>query len=535
MLAPVLRRGTRQTRQGGLHRRRTTAALIARQKLEIAKLKRQIYGPRSERTARLLDQMELELEELEADATEDEIAAEARRREDDAASRGFTRKRPSRQPFPEHLPRERVVVPAPAPATAAAARADEARRGRHRDAGGDPAPVEGDPARAREDDAAGTARRSASRRRRSTSRRAAGPGPNLLAMLLFEKFGQHQPLNRQAERYAREGVPLCAVDARRSGRRGCVRAGAAAARIEAHVFAAERLHGDDTTVPVLAKGKTDTGRCWVYVRDDRPFGGGAPPAAMFYYSRDRGGEHPRGASRAHGRGMLQADAYGGYNKLYAAGRTPGPILEAACWAHARRPFFALADIEASARRKAEGKAPAPISPLALETVQRIDALFEIERGINGKSADERRAVRQELSRAARRRSAKLACAPSGQALARQRSRQGHGLHAKALARLHALPRRRPHLPVRTTPPSAALRGIALGRKSWLFAGSDRGGQRAAAMYSLIVTAKMNDIDPQAWLADVLARIAEHPAHRLDELLPWNWQVEQTMEGTAQAA
>ena len=222
-------------------------------------------------------------------------------------------------------------------------------------------------------------------------------GPNLLAMLLFEKFGQHQPLNRQAERYGREGVPLRLSTLADQVGAGCAVLEPLLRRIEAHVFAAERLHGDDTTVPVLAKAKTNTGRCWVYVRDDRPFGGGAPPAAMFYYSRDRGGEHAE-AHLANWSGLLQADAYGGYNELYAADRKPGQILEAACWAHARRPFFALADIEASARRKAEGKAPAPISPLALEIVQRMDRLFEIERGINGKSADERRAVPQELSR-----------------------------------------------------------------------------------------------------------------------------------------
>ena len=150
------------------------------------------------------------------------------------------------------------------------------------------------------------------------------------------------------------------------------------------------------TVPVLAKGKTVTGRCWVYVRDDRPFGGRAPPAAMFYYSRDRGGEHVA-AHLARWFGLLQADAYAGYNQLYVADRTPAPILEAACWAHARRPFFALADIKASARHKAEGKAPAPISPLALEAVQRIDRLFEIERSINGQLPEERHAARQELS------------------------------------------------------------------------------------------------------------------------------------------
>ena len=156
------------------------------------------------------------------------------------------------------------------------------------------------------------------------------------------------------------------------------------------------MHGDDTTVPVLAKGKTDTGRCWVYVRDDRPFGGTAPPAAMFYYSRDRAGEHPQ-AHLANYAGIFQADAYGGYGKLYEPDRKPGPILEAACWVHARRPFFVMADVAENARRKAQGKTPAPISPLALEAVRRIDALFEIERSINGQSAEQRRAVRQELS------------------------------------------------------------------------------------------------------------------------------------------
>ena len=222
-------------------------------------------------------------------------------------------------------------------------------------------------------------------------------GPSLLAMLLFEKFGQHQPLNRQAERYGREGVPLALSTFADQVGAGCAALEPLLRRVKSHVLAAERLHGDDTTVPVLAKGKTHTGRCWVYVRDDRPFGGRAPPAAMFYYSRDRGGAHVD-SHLADWSGLLQADAYSGYNKLYAADRTPGLILEAACWAHARRPFFSLADIEASARRKAEGKSAAPISPLALEIVQRMDRLFEIERGINGKTVDERRAARQELSR-----------------------------------------------------------------------------------------------------------------------------------------
>jgi hypothetical protein len=333
-------------------------------------------------------------------------------------------------------------------------------------------------------------------------------------MLLFEKFGQHQPLNRQAERYAREGVPLSLSTLADQVGAGCVVLEPLLRRIERHVFAAERLHGDDTTVPVLAKGKTHTGRCWVYVRDDRPFGGRAPPAAMFYYSCDRGGEHV-GAHLARWCGLLQADAYSGYNRLYETGRAPGPILEAACWAHARRPFFALADVEASARRKAEGKMPAPISPLALEAVRRIDRLFEIERSINGRRVEERRAVRQELS------APLVAELEAWMRAERPKLARGSDI-AKAmdymLKRWIAFTRFLDDGRVCLSNNAAerGLRGIALGRESWLFAGSDRGGERAAAMYSLIVTAKMNDIDPQAWLADVLACIAGHPASRLDE-------------------
>jgi transposase len=379
-----------------LARNADDAATIARQNLEIAKLKRQIDGPRSERTARLLDQMELQLEELEAAATEDEIAAEHAAAKTTNVS-PFTRKRPSRQPFPEHLPRERIVVPAPTTCDCC---------------GGTRLRKLGETVTETLEVIPRQWKVIQHIREKMTCRdceRISEPpapfhvtprgwaGPNLLAMLLFEKFGQHQPQNPQAERYGREGVPLSLSTLADQVGAGCAVLEPLLRRVEAHVFAAERLHGDDTTVPVPAKGHTDTGRCWVYVRDDRPFSGGAPPAAMFYYSRDRGGEHPR-AHLAHWSGVLQADAYGGYAQLYDGARTPGPILEAACWAHARRPFFALADIEASARRKAEGKTPAPISPLAVEAVRRIDGLFEIERGINGKSADERRAVRQHLSR-----------------------------------------------------------------------------------------------------------------------------------------
>jgi hypothetical protein len=242
---------------------------------------------------------------------------------------------------------------------------------------------------------------------------------------------------------------------------------------------------------------------------------------MFYYSRDRGGEHPQ-SHLADWSGVLQADAYGGYKELYATDRKPGPILEAACWAHARRPFFALADIEASARRKAEGRTPAPISPLALEAVRRIDRLFEIERDINGRSAEERRSVRQELSEPL------IADLEAWMRTERAKLSRGNDV-AKAfdymLKRWPAFARflEDGRVCLSNNAAERALRGIALGRKSWLFAGSDRGGQRAAVMYSLIITAKMNGIDPQAWLADVLSRLADHPASRIDELMPWNWQ------------
>jgi transposase len=504
-------------------------ALIAHQQLQIAKLRRELYGPRSERTERLIDQMELGLEELESAATEDEIAAEQ------AAARAtnvvaFTRKRPSRQPFPEHLPRERVVVPAP---TSCLCCGGARLRKLAEDV------TETLEVIPRSWKVIQTVREKFSCRDCEKISQPPAPfhvtprgwaGPNLLAMILFEKFGQHQPLNRQAERYAREGVPLSLSTLADQMGACCAALAPLRRRLEAHVFAAERLHGDDTTVPVLARGKTDTGRCWVYVRDDRPFGGDAAPAAMFYYSRDRGGEHPQEHLASYA-GLLQADAYGGYGKLYGPNRTPGPILEAACWVHARRPFFVLADVEASARRTARGGTPGVISPIAVEAVRRIDALFAIERGINGQSAEQRHAVRQELSAPLvadlqdwmRERRAKLS---RGNELARAMDYM--------LKRWTAFTRFLDDGRVCLSNNAAerALRGIALGRKSWLFAGSDRGGQRAAAMYSLIVTAKLNNVDPQAWLTDVLARIAAHPASKIDELLPWNWQAQLTLRDQA---
>jgi transposase len=490
-------------------------ALIAHQQLQIAKLTRELYGQHSERSVRLLDQMELAFEELQSSATEDELAAE-RATAKTTNVVAFIRKRPARQPFPEHLPRERVVEPGPATCQCCGS-------ARLRKLGEDlTETLEVIP---RQWKVIQHVREKFTCRDCEKISQAPAPfhviargwaGPSLLAMILFEKYGQHQPLNRQAERYAREGVPLSLSTLADQVGACCAVLSPLIERIEALVFAAQRLHGDDTTVPVLARGKTDLGRCWVYVRDDRPFSGPAPPAAMFYYSRDRSGAHPV-RHLADYAGILQADAYSGYNKLYEADRRPGPIIEAGCWVHARRPFFVLADIATNARRKAEGKTAGVISPLALEAVRRIDAMFEIERSINGQSIERRQQARQELS-------APLIADLEGWLHEhRPKLSRGNDLARAMDYVLKRWPAFTRFLDDGRVCLSNNAAERALGRKSWLFAGSDRGGQRAAALYSLIVTAKMNDIDPQAWLADVLARIAEHPARDIDALLPWNWQ------------
>jgi transposase len=496
----------------------SSEALIAHLKLAIEKLRRELYGTRSERKARLLDQMELKLEELEAAASEDELAARAAATETVAA---FERKRPSRRPFPDHLPRERVVVASPQTCPCCGST-------RLSKLGEDVTEtLEVIPRRWK---VIQTVRERFSCRDCETITQPPAPfhvtprgfaGPNLLATILFEKFGQHQPLNRQSERYGREGINLSV-----STLADQVGACATALRplyglIEAHVLSAERLHGDDTTVPILAKGKTVTGRIWTYVRDDRPFGSRAPPAALYYASRDRAGAHPERHLRGFC-GILQADAYSGYNRLYDAGRPQGAITPAFCWAHARRQFFELADIAANPRR---GKNAVVISPIALEAVRRIDALFEIERLINGRSAAERLQVRREQS-------APLV-AEFEVWLRDQRSRLSRS--AAVAGPIDYMLRRWPSFArflddgrvcLSNNAAERALRGFALGRRSWLFAGSERGADRAAAIATLIMTAKLNEVDPQAWLADVLARIAGHPSQRLEELLPWNWNAAQ---------
>jgi transposase len=501
-------------------------ALIARLRLEIEKLKRDIHGSRSERKARLLEQMELQLEELEADASQDELAAELAAARSSTV-RAFERKRPSRKPFPEHLPRERVVIASPTSCPCCGS-AKLAKLGEDITETLEVIP--------RQWKVIQTVREKFSCRECEKIAQPPAPfhvtprgfaGPNLLAMILFEKFGQHQPLNRQSERYAREGVDLSL-----STLADQVGACTAALKpvhtlIEAHVLGADRLHGDDTTVPILAKGKTDTGRIWTYVRNDRPFCGSSPPAALYYASRDRRQEHPERHLKSF-TGILQADAYGGYNPLFKVDRSSGPLTQALCWAHSRRKFFVLADIAANAKR---GKNATPISPVALEAVKRIDALFDIERDINGLSANERLQRRQQESQSLvneleawmRAERAKLSrsspvAEPIDYMLKRWEGFTTFLSDGRICLTNNAAER--------------ALRGFALGRKSWLFAGSDRGADRAAFMATLIITAKLNDIDPQAWLADVLARIADMPVTKLAELLPWQWRPETAIIASA---
>ena len=504
----------------------STEAMIAHLKLMIEKLRRALYGQHSERTARLIDQMELQLEELEAQATEDEIAAEAASCHV-AAPLPSQRRRPVRKPFPEHLPRERVVMPAPTSCPCCGSM-KLSKLGEDVTETLEVVP--------RSWKVIQTVREKFTCRQCETITQPPAPfhvtprgflGPSLLAMMLFEKFGQHQPLNRQSERYGREGIELSVSTLADQVGAATVALAPLHALIARHVMAAERLHADDTTVPILAKGKTDTGRIWTYVRDDRPFGGADPPAALYFASRDRRQGHPD-AHLAGWRGILQADAYGGYNGLYDLARKAGAVTSALCWAHARRGFFELADIAASARR---GHGAAPVSPIALEAVKRIDMVFAIEREINGLSADERHRVRQERSRQI---VEELRIWLGEQRLTLSRSatvakpidymlRRWDGFAAflddgKACLSNNAAER--------------SLRGFALGRKAWLFAGSSRGAERAAAMVTLIQTAKLNDVDPQAWLADVLARIAETPQGKFDQLLPWNWRAASTGAITA---
>jgi transposase len=494
-------------------------ALIVHQKVLIEKLKRELYGSRSERTRKLLDQMELELEEMEASAREDAIAAELAARASGATTLipAHTRKKPVKKPFPEHLPRERVIVPGPTACTCCGS-TRLAKLGEDITETLEVIP--------RKYKVIQHVREKFTCRECEKISQAPAPfhviarghlGPSLLAMILYAKYALHQPLNRQSDAYAREGIDLpLSTLADDVGACATVLL-PLADLIGAHVFKAARIHGDETPVPLLAKGRTIKARLWTYVRDDKPFGGQDPPAAVYFFSRDRRGEHPE-RHLAHYGGILQADAYAGFGKLYQEGREPFPIAEAMCWSHARRNFFVLADIASKARRKR----PSVISPLAFEAVKKIDAIFAAEREINGLTPEQRLAFRRE-------RIAPLVKALEDWMRAERAKLSRHAEVAKAmdymLKRWTAFTRflEDGRICLSNNAAERALRGIALGRKSWLFAGSERGGERAAIMYTMIQTAKLNNVDPYAWLADVLARIADHPMNDLAALLPWNWK------------
>ena len=328
-------------------------------------------------------------------------------------------------------------------------------------------------------------------------------GPGLLAHVLVSKFADHLPLYRQSEIYARQGVEI-----ERSTLAGWVGASSElltplVEALHKHVLSASKIHADDTPIPVLApgSGKTKTGRLWTYVRDDRPAGEDTAPAVWFAYSEDRKGEHPRQHLKDF-KGALQADAYAGFHHLYG----DGAIYEVACWAHARRKFHEIHAIHAS--------------PATTEALERIWDLYVIEDQIRGKPADLRLTIRQTRARPLlddlRKWMEKALCSLSSKS-------ETAGAIRYALSRWRALTRYTEdgHLEIDNSAAERALRAVALGRKNYLFAGSDAGGDRAAAFYSLIGAAKLNGLDPEFYLRTVLAQIADHPISRIEELLPWN--------------
>jgi transposase len=471
-------------------------------KLIIAKLRRLQFGRSSEKLAREINQLELRLEELQT--------AQAQTPTVEQPAVPPAREKPARKPLPEHLPREQVVHQ---PACACPDCGGALRR-----IGEDVSEVlEYVPEHfkvvrhVRPKLSCADCQRivQASAPSRPIARGLAGPG--LLAHVLVAKYADHLPLYRQAQIYARQGIDLDrSTLADWVG--DCSRLLAPlVAALGRYVLSVDKLHADDTPVPVLepGRGRTRTGRLWTYVRDDRPSGGTDPPAVLFRYSPDRKGEHARRHLQSF-TGVLQADAYAGFGELYVDGR----ILEAGCWAHVRRKFY---DFHEGTR-----------SPVAAEALRRIGELYAIEEQVRGHSPTERARVRVERAGPLL---DDLKCWLEVQ-LARVSKKSELAVAIRyALTRWTAMTRYRDdgRIEIDNNAAERALRAVALGRKNYLFAGSDAGGEYAAAMYSLIGTAKLNGIDPEAYLRTVVERVAEHPINRIAELLPWALSTEHPTE------
>jgi len=482
-------------------------AEIEKLKIALARLRRMQFGRSCEKLDETIAQLELSLEELEANASEiaPPISAPV------STTEG---RKPARRPLPESLPRETVVHEAPCNCPACG--------GALRTFGEDVAEIlEYVPSRfkvirhVRPKFSCATCQQivQAPAPHRPIARGLAGP--SLLAHVLVSKYCDHLPLYRQCEIYARDGVELD-----RSTLADWVGQSSALLRplVEAlrmHVLGGDKLHGDDTPVPVLCPGRgtTKTGQLWTYVRDDRACGSELPPAVWFAYTPDRKGSRPR-AHLKDFRGILQADGYAGFEKLYNEADPNHPIKEAACWAHVRRKFY---DIQF-----------ATDSPLAIEAIRRIGELYGIEKHIRGQSADLRREIRQARS------------GPLLDALYRWLKDTLTRISRKselAVAIRYAMNRWKEltrfaadgKVEIDNNAAERALRTVALGRKNYLFAGSDAGGERAAAIYSLIGSAKLNGLDPQAYLRHVIERIADHPINKIEELLPWRVDLQPDLE------
>jgi len=487
---------------------------IEKLKFQIAKLRRMQFGRSSERLTRQIEQLELRLEELEAGEAEEISKAAA----EDRPLPLREGAQPKRNKLPDHLPRQEIVHEPEhnGACTCPVCGGDVARLGDDVTEVLDYIPGRFQVIRhvrpkyaCRRCDAITQAPSPAL----PTPRGRAAPG--MLAHVLVSKYTDHLPLYRQSEIYAREGLDLGRSTLSDWVGQAVWLLQPIVDRIRRHVFAAEKIHGDDTPVPVLEPGlgRARTGRLWAYVRDDRPFCGPAPPAAVYFYSPDRGGEHPA-AHLAHFKGFLQADAYSGFAALYEP-RETGPglpamaaITEVACWSHCRRRIFEVWETTKSTVAKAaldqiakfyaiEDKAR--FAPPAERLVHRAATIPLLDAFFAWAQATERKlSARSELAEALR-------------YIIKRRT---------ALSRFATDPR----LEADNNIAENAIRGIALGRRNWLFAGSHSGGERAAAMYSILQTAKLNGVNPEAYLTDTLSQIAAgHPINRISELMPWAHQ------------